>query len=175
MYLTESKKKLLAVFGIIIALFIMGAFVWELGPFKQNVEVVETAPSTTLPATTESQSSSTTRLSCQDISILFDINKTEPLIDLDSYQDCFDWFADQINKGVFKTINVIGRSSCDSSQENGDKISQDRANLIARELLDAGIPAFLINAQGIGYSKPIGDCKTTKGAIVNRSVIITGV
>jgi outer membrane protein OmpA-like peptidoglycan-associated protein len=173
MYLTEFKKKLLASFGIVIVLAIMGSFVFAKGPFKERTKTVE-APvvSTTLPTTT---TISQPVISCQDTIFQFDINKTDSLISLDKYQDCFVWFANEVKLGNFKTINVIGRSSCDSSKENGIKISQERANLIALKLVEAGVPAFLINAQGIGFSDPIGECQTTKGAIANRSVIVTGV
>jgi outer membrane protein OmpA-like peptidoglycan-associated protein len=174
MYLTEFKKKLLASFGIVITLAIMGSFVFAKGPFKQTTKTVEALViSTTLP-TAEPEVPST-GVSCQGTSILFDINKTDSLISLNGYQDCFDWFSSQYKLGIYKTINVIGRSSCDSSKENGTQISQDRADLIARSLVDAGVPAFLINPKGIGFSDPIGDCQTTKGAIANRSVTITGV
>ena len=173
MYLTEFKKKLLASFGIVIVLAIMGSFVFAKGIFSESTKTAE-APvvSTTLPTTTTIPQPV---ISCQDTIIQFDINKTDSLISLDKYQDCFDWFASQIKLGTYKTINVIGRSSCDSSKENGTQISQDRADLIARSLVNAGIPAFLINSEGIGFSNPIGDCQTTKGAIANRSVTITGV
>jgi outer membrane protein OmpA-like peptidoglycan-associated protein len=175
MYLTEFKKKLLASFGIVIVLAIMGSFVFAKGPFKESTKAAEapvvsttvvTIPDTTIPQPV---------ISCQDTIIQFDINKTDSLISLNKYQDCFDWFASQIKLGTYKTINVIGRSSCDSSKENGIQISQDRADLIARLLVNAGIPAFVINSEGIGFSDPIGDCQTTKGAIANRSVTITGV
>jgi outer membrane protein OmpA-like peptidoglycan-associated protein len=171
MYLTEFKKKLLASFGIAITLAIMGSFVFAKGPFKQTTKTVEAlVVSTTLPTTIPQPV-----ISCQDTIIQFDINKTDSLISLDKYKDCFDWFASQIKINTYTTINVIGRSSCDSSKENGTQISQDRADLIARSLVDAGVPAFLINSEGIGFSDPIGDCQTTKGAIANRSVTITGV
>ena len=173
MYLTEFKKKLFASFGIVIVLVIMGSFVFAKGPFKERTKTIE-APvvSTMLPTTTTIPQPV---ISCQDTIIQFDINKTDSLIPLDKYQDCLEWFANQIKLGTYKTINVIGRSSCDSSKENGTQISQDRANLIARLLVNAGVPAFLINSEGIGFSDPIGDCQTTKGAIANRSVTITGV
>ena len=175
MYLTETKKKLLASFGIALSLIVMGLFVFEKGPFKQVVETVPTSvPITTVP-TTEPEPPSTLSVSCQGTAILFDINKTDSLISLDGYQDCFDWFAQQIKLGTYGTIEVIGRSSCDASKENGTQISQDRADLIARKLVEAGVQSFLIKSHGIGYSDPIGDCKTTKGAIANRSVTITGV
>jgi outer membrane protein OmpA-like peptidoglycan-associated protein len=175
MYLTEFKKKLLASFGIAITLVIMGSFVFAKGPFSQTTKTVEAVVvSTTLP-TVEPEVPSTLGVSCQGTSILFDINKTDSLISLDKYKDCFDWFASQIKINTYTTINVIGRSSCDSSKENGTQISQDRADLIARSLVNAGVPAFLINSEGIGFSDPIGDCQTTKGAIANRSVTITGV
>ena len=179
MYLTEFKKNLLAGFSIVIVLTMMGSFVFAKGPFSKPTKTVEATDSTT--TTVEATASTTTTLtpqpviSCQDTIIQFDINKTDSLISLDKYQDCFDWFAGQINFGTYKTVNVIGRSSCDSSKEDGIQISQDRAHLIARLLVDAGVPSFLINSEGIGFSDPIGDCQTTKGAIVNRSVTITGV
>ena len=169
MYLTEFKKNLLAGFSIVIVLTMMGSFVFAKGPFSKPTKTVEATASTTTTLTPQPV------ISCQDTIIQFDINKTDSLISLDNYQECFDWFAGQINFGTYKTVNVIGRSSCDSSKEDGIQISQDRAHLIARLLVDAGVPPFLINSQGIGFSDPIGDCQTTKGAIVNRSVTITGV
>lgn len=172
MYLTEFKKKLLAGFGIAITLATMGFYVFLMDD-TQPVEA--TVVSTTVVTYVEPEIPSTTSVSCQGTSILFDINKTDSLISLDGYQDCFDWFASQYKLGKYTQINVIGRSSCDSSKENGIQISQDRADLIARSLVNAGIPAFAINSQGIGFSNPIGDCQTTKGAIANRSATIIGV
>jgi outer membrane protein OmpA-like peptidoglycan-associated protein len=171
MYLTEFKKKLLASFGIAITLSIMAFYVFIMDDTKSAETTIVSTTVVTIPNTTIPQPV----ISCQDTIIQFDINKTDSLISLDKYQDCFDWFASQIKLGTYTTINVIGRSSCDSSKENGNQISQDRADLIARLLVNAGIPAFVINSEGKGFSDPIGDCQTTKGAIVNRSVTITGV
>jgi outer membrane protein OmpA-like peptidoglycan-associated protein len=171
MYLTEFKKKLLASFGIAITLSIMAFYVFIMDDTKSAETTIVSTTVVTIPNTTIPQPV----ISCQDTIIQFDINKTDSLISLDKYQDCFDWFASQIKLGTYKTVNVIGRSSCDSSKENGTQISQDRADLIARSLVNAGIPAFVINSEGKGFSDPIGDCQTTKGAIVNRSVTITGV
>jgi outer membrane protein OmpA-like peptidoglycan-associated protein len=169
MYLTEFKQKLLYSFGVFIILAIMGSFVFAKGPFSKPTKTAQ--PSVLTTTTLISQPV----ISCQDTIIQFDINKTDSLISLNKHQDCFDWFASQIKIGTYKTINVIGRSSCDSLKADAIQISQDRADLIARSLVAAGVKSFLIYSQGIGFSDPIGDCRTTKGEIANRSVIITGV
>jgi len=169
MYFTDTTKKIFISFGAAAFLALCIGYIFFM-PTTEKTEAVA-IPTTTVPQETTVPP---TLVSCQDTTILFDINTSDPIVSLESINQCFTWFADQINRGVFTKINVIGRSSCDSSKENGNQISQERANLVALELMKYGVPNFQINAQGIGYSNPIGDCKSTKGAIANRSVIISG-
>ena len=165
----NALYKAVIIFIILLLPLSLLATAYHKGPFSKSIKTAKSSVSTTTTLISQPV------MSCQDTTIQFDINTTNSLISLDKYKYCFDWFANQIKLGTYKTVNVIGRSSCDSSKENGIQISQDRAHFIARLLADAGVPPFLINSEGIGFSDPIGDCQTTKGEIANRSVTIAGV
>ena len=52
------------------------------------------------------------------------------------------------------------------------KLSQARAETVRRYLVDGGIPAEQIRAQGVGQDRPVADNKTSAGRAKNRRVEI---
>jgi len=73
-------------------------------------------------------------------------------------------------KGTQRTILVEGHTDSTGKPETNMKLSQARAETVRRYLIDGGIPADQIRAQGIGQDRPIADNKTSAGRAKNRRV-----
>lgn len=175
MYITENVKRIAMLTGMFILVVLGGLFITEKSIFAPSepalaVESEVPPPDETTPDSVEPQS----KFNCNGMVILFDKNKTTQLVVTPVEQNCFNNFAEQIRKGVYNTIYLTGRSSCDSSLEHGLKLSQERTDIVKQSLVNAGIDSSKIMATGIGFTQPLGDCYSTDGINRNRSVTIGG-
>ncbi len=73
-------------------------------------------------------------------------------------------------KGTQRTILVEGHTDSTGKPETNMKLSQARAETVRKYLIDGGIPADQIRAQGIGQDRPVADNKTSAGRAKNRRV-----
>lgn len=73
-------------------------------------------------------------------------------------------------KGTQRTILVEGHTDSTGKPETNMKLSQARAETVRKYLVDGGIPADQIRAQGIGQDRPVADNKTSAGRAKNRRV-----
>lgn len=69
-------------------------------------------------------------------------------------------------------VEVGGHTSSTGSLAFNKKLSKQRAEAVAKVLVDAGIPADRVTAVGYGPEKAIGDNKTKEGQAQNRRVEI---
>ena len=73
-------------------------------------------------------------------------------------------------KGTQRTILVEGHTDSTGKPETNMKLSQARADTVRRYLIDGGVPADQIRAQGVGQDRPVADNKTSAGRAKNRRV-----
>jgi len=73
-------------------------------------------------------------------------------------------------KGTQRTILVEGHTDSTGKPETNMKLSQARAETVRKYLIDGGIPADQIRAQGVGQDRPVADNKTSAGRAKNRRV-----
>jgi outer membrane protein OmpA-like peptidoglycan-associated protein len=70
-------------------------------------------------------------------------------------------------------IRIEGHTDNVGAARYNQELSIRRADSVARELVQAGIPAHSIQRIGLGYSKPVADNATVDGRAQNRRVVIT--
>jgi OOP family OmpA-OmpF porin len=72
------------------------------------------------------------------------------------------------------TVNYVlkGYASAEGTAEHSQKLSEDRANSVKTYLVNAGVAAARITANGYGTSNPVADNSTEAGRILNRRVEI---
>jgi outer membrane protein OmpA-like peptidoglycan-associated protein len=75
-------------------------------------------------------------------------------------------------KGTQRTVLVEGHTDSTGKPETNMKLSQARAETVRKYLIDGGIPADQIRAQGVGQDRPVADNKTSAGRAKNRRVEI---
>ena len=73
-------------------------------------------------------------------------------------------------KGTQRTILVEGHTDSTGKPETNMKLSQARAETVRKYLVDGGVAADQIRAQGVGQDRPIADNKTSAGRAKNRRV-----
>jgi len=73
-------------------------------------------------------------------------------------------------KGTQRTVLVEGHTDSTGKPETNMKLSQARAETVRKYLVDGGIPAEQIRAQGMGQDRPVADNKTSAGRAKNRRV-----
>ncbi|MGM9802721.1 MAG: OmpA family protein [Muribaculaceae bacterium] len=66
--------------------------------------------------------------------------------------------------------DVYVYGSADSSERNAVKLSEQRAKLIANQLMSRGVLSRRIHIVALGSDSPIGDNSTSRGRALNRSV-----
>ena len=71
------------------------------------------------------------------------------------------------------TIKVAGHTDSVGSDAYNQKLSQRRARSVVNYLVDQGVPAAKLSAEGFGESKPVADNGTDAGRAQNRRVVIT--
>ncbi len=79
--------------------------------------------------------------------------------------------ADVIKKNPqIKRIRIEGHASIDGSPSHNKTLSDERAKSVMKYLVDHGIAAAELSAQGYGSEKPIADNSTAEGREQNRRV-----
>ncbi len=80
---------------------------------------------------------------------------------------------DQILNDFHATKFIVeGHTDSQGTEAYNKKLSQERADAVKANLIEAGFPASMIEAIGYGEERPIGDNKTKKGRQENRRVEI---
>lgn len=70
-------------------------------------------------------------------------------------------------------IRIEGHTDNVGTARYNQDLSIRRAESVARELVQAGLPAHTIQRVGQGYGKPVADNATANGRAQNRRVVIT--
>src|SRR5690606_18367699 len=70
------------------------------------------------------------------------------------------------------SVTLDGYASAEGSEEYNLNLSKDRANAVKQYLVNAGVPASSITANGYGEANPIASNDTEAGRIQNRRVEI---
>src|SRR5690606_36614487 len=70
------------------------------------------------------------------------------------------------------SVTLDGYASAEGTEEYNLNLSKDRANAVKQYLVNAGVPASSINANGYGEANPIASNDTEAGRIQNRRVEI---
>jgi outer membrane protein OmpA-like peptidoglycan-associated protein len=68
------------------------------------------------------------------------------------------------------TIRIEGHTDSSGSAEVNQQLSQQRAEAVMQALVERGVPAARITAQGLGAERPIADNATERGRRENRRV-----
>ena len=70
------------------------------------------------------------------------------------------------------TVTLDGYASAEGTEEYNLNLSKDRANAVKQYLVNAGVAASSINANGYGEANPIASNATEEGRVQNRRVEI---
>jgi outer membrane protein OmpA-like peptidoglycan-associated protein len=74
-----------------------------------------------------------------------------------------------------KPITIEGHTDSMGTEEQNQRLSQERADAVRNFLIGKGVPSARIKSAGQGESRPIADNKTPEGRAMNRRVeIIVG-
>lgn len=68
------------------------------------------------------------------------------------------------------SLNITGYTDADGDPAINQRLSRVRAEQVQAMLVDAGLPADRLRAEGAGASNPIADNLTSKGKALNRRV-----
>jgi outer membrane protein OmpA-like peptidoglycan-associated protein len=69
-------------------------------------------------------------------------------------------------------VEIEGHTDSEGADFDNKKISLDRANAIAAELIRAGVKKEQLTCTGMGESMPAGDPDSTEGKALNRRIIV---
>lgn len=69
-------------------------------------------------------------------------------------------------------VEIVGHTDAQGAADANRQLSQRRAEAVRRALIDAGIPASRIRAEGRGAAEPVADNATAAGRARNRRVEI---
>jgi outer membrane protein OmpA-like peptidoglycan-associated protein len=74
----------------------------------------------------------------------------------------------------YPTVRFVVEGHTDNlgNPEANQKLSERRASAVEQYLIYQGVSGFLLNAQGLGDTRPIADNSTPEGRIRNRRVVI---
>ena len=70
------------------------------------------------------------------------------------------------------SVTLDGYASAEGTEAYNLNLSKDRANAVKQYLVNAGVPASSINANGYGEANPIASNDTEAGRVQNRRVEI---
>jgi outer membrane protein OmpA-like peptidoglycan-associated protein len=70
-------------------------------------------------------------------------------------------------------VLVTGHTDADGDAEVNRRLSAARARLVMEALVNAGLPAARIRAEGLGPDRPVADNRTSKGKAQNRRVEVS--
>jgi outer membrane protein OmpA-like peptidoglycan-associated protein len=68
------------------------------------------------------------------------------------------------------TVRVEGHTDSSGSAENNRDLSRQRAEAVMQALIERGVAAQRISAEGLGEERPIADNDTEQGRRANRRV-----
>ena len=104
-----------------------------------------------------------------DNGILFDLNKSTLKPEAKA---ALDKFAVEMNDLPLTNINVYGHTDNTGTAEVNKKVSQQRADAVAKYLHKKGIANNRMLAEGLSYDFPVADNATAEGRAQNRRVEI---
>jgi len=104
-----------------------------------------------------------------DSGILFDFNKSTLKPEAKA---SLDKFADEMADMSHTNITVYGHTDNIGTAAANKKVSDQRANSVAKYLTQKGIAKDRIWAEGLSYDFPVGDNATEEGRAQNRRVEI---
>jgi len=101
--------------------------------------------------------------------VTFKLNSADLTVDS---RPALDRVASDLRKYPRLKIELQGYTDSAGSDQYNLKLSQRRADAVARYLMDAGVPAAQVTARGYGEADPIADNKTAEGRAQNRRVVM---
>ena len=104
-----------------------------------------------------------------DSGILFDFNKSTLKPEA---KQSLDKFAAEMTDMSDTNINVYGHTDNIGTEAANKKVSDQRANAVAKYLTQKGIAKEHIVAEGLSYDFPVADNSTAEGRAQNRRVEI---
>ncbi len=104
-----------------------------------------------------------------DSGILFDFNKSTLKPEA---KQSLDKFAAEMTDMSDTNINVYGHTDNVGTEAANKKVSDQRANAVAKYLTKKGIAKEHIVAEGLSYDFPVADNSTAEGRAQNRRVEI---
>ena len=104
-----------------------------------------------------------------DSGILFDFNKSTLKPEA---KQSLDKFAAEMTDMSDTNINVYGHTDNVGTEAANKKVSDQRANAVAKYLTQKGIAKEHIVAEGLSYDFPVADNSTAEGRAQNRRVEI---
>lgn len=81
-----------------------------------------------------------------------------------------DEMAIALNKVGGKKVRIIGHTDSSGDANKNLVLSQQRAETVKAYLIEKNIPTHLLNAEGLGSSKPVADNTTAEGRKKNRRI-----
>jgi len=72
--------------------------------------------------------------------------------------------------GLF--IEIEGHTDSEGTDMDNKRLSLDRANALASEIIKAGVMHDRITCTGLGESAPIADTESTEGKALNRRIVV---
>ncbi|MFA7418068.1 MAG: OmpA family protein [Melioribacteraceae bacterium] len=102
-------------------------------------------------------------------SVLFVSDKSELL---PAAQNRLNQVADALLANKERRLTVEGHTDSQGSPSYNQQLSQQRAEAVRSYLISRGYPSELIQAQGIGESRPVADNSSVEGRANNRRVEI---
>jgi len=83
-----------------------------------------------------------------------------------------DMIADIMKQYPDANFSIEGHTDSDGNDASNMTLSNKRASAVMKYLVEKGIPATRLSAQGFGETNPIADNKTKEGKALNRRVQI---
>jgi OOP family OmpA-OmpF porin len=83
-----------------------------------------------------------------------------------------DQVASQVNTLNLETLIATGHTDSIGTEQYNQGLSERRANSVKSYLIDKGVPADRIYAEGKGETQPVATNKTREGRAQNRRVEI---
>ena len=102
--------------------------------------------------------------------ILFDLNKATIR---DESKETLQAIADIMEEYPNTVFHIGGHTDSTGSAAYNEKLSEERAESVRQFLINAGIPATRLTAEGYGEARPIASNNTARGRQENRRVEIS--
>ncbi|WP_090755027.1 OmpA family protein [Nonlabens sp. Hel1_33_55] len=129
-------------------------------PNEAGVAELNGCPRPAVPTVQEQE-----QLNAYAKTILFELNKSD--IQAQSAQTLSD-IIDILKKYPESEFSIDGHTDSQGSEAYNQKLSEERANSVLRYLVNGGIEANRLSAEGFGESKPIATNSTAAGRQQNR-------